>query len=106
MIVANFTQYINLWTALIVLGIFTSAGEVGIYDVASRTATLSALVLISFGGYLLAHDLQPPPAGPDERPGLPLQRRFPLDVHRSFGLLSHHSPARERHYVLLRPRTS
>lgn len=50
MIVANFTQYINLWTALIVLGIFTSAGEVGIYDVASRTATLSALVLISFGG--------------------------------------------------------
>jgi O-antigen/teichoic acid export membrane protein len=50
MIIANFTQYINLWTALIVLGIFTSAGEVGIYDVASRTATLSALVLISFGG--------------------------------------------------------
>lgn len=50
MIIANFTQYINLWTALIVLGIFASAGEVGIYDVASRTATLSALVLISFGG--------------------------------------------------------
>ena len=50
MIIANFTQYINLWTAIVVLGIFTSAGEVGIYDVASRTATLSALVLISFGG--------------------------------------------------------
>lgn len=50
MIIANFTQYINLWTALIVLGVFASAGEVGIYDVASRTATLSALVLISFGG--------------------------------------------------------
>ncbi|MDQ4106154.1 MAG: oligosaccharide flippase family protein, partial [Actinomycetota bacterium] len=50
MIIANFTQYINLWTALIVLGIFTSASEVGIYDVASRTATLSALVLVSFGG--------------------------------------------------------
>ncbi len=50
MIIANFTQYINLWTALIVLGVFASAGEVGIYDVAARTATLSALVLISFGG--------------------------------------------------------
>ena len=50
MIIANFTQYINLWTALIVLGVFVSAGEVGIYDVAARTATLSALVLISFAG--------------------------------------------------------
>ena len=50
MIIANFTQYINLWTALVVLGVFVSAGEVGIYDVAARTATLSALVLISFAG--------------------------------------------------------
>lgn len=50
MIIANFTQYINLWTALIVLGVFVSAGDVGIYDVAARTATLSALVLISFAG--------------------------------------------------------
>jgi O-antigen/teichoic acid export membrane protein len=50
MIIANFTQYINLWTAVLVLGVFTGAREVGIYDVASRTASLSTLVLIAFAG--------------------------------------------------------
>jgi O-antigen/teichoic acid export membrane protein len=50
MIVANFTQYINLWTAVVVLGIFEPAPIVGIYDVAARTATLSTLVLVAFGG--------------------------------------------------------
>ncbi len=50
MIVANLTQYANLWTAVILLGIFEPAPVVGIYDVAARTAGLSTLVLISFGG--------------------------------------------------------
>ncbi|CAN5911130.1 flippase [soil metagenome] len=50
MIIANFTQYINLWTAVLVLGIFAGAREVGIYDAASRTASLSTLVLIAFAG--------------------------------------------------------
>lgn len=50
MITANFTQYINLWTAVAALTIFAGAREVGIYDAAARTATLSALLLIAFGG--------------------------------------------------------
>ncbi|HET7480027.1 MAG TPA: flippase [Rubrobacteraceae bacterium] len=50
MIVANLTQYVNLWTAVIVLGVFEPAPVVGVYDVAARTAGLSMLVLISFGG--------------------------------------------------------
>lgn len=50
MIVANLTQYANLWTAVILLGIFEPAPVVGVYDVAARTAGLSTLVLISFGG--------------------------------------------------------
>lgn len=50
MIVANLTQYVNLWTAVIVLGVFEPAPVVGVYDVAARTAGLSTLVLISFGG--------------------------------------------------------
>ncbi|MGF1470164.1 MAG: flippase [Rubrobacteraceae bacterium] len=50
MIIANFTQYINLWTAVLVLGIFAGVREVGIYDAASRTASLSTLVLIAFAG--------------------------------------------------------
>ena len=50
MIIANFTQYINLWTAVLVLGVFAGAREVGIYDAASRTASLSTLVLIAFAG--------------------------------------------------------
>lgn len=50
MIVANLTQYVNLWTAVILLGVFEPAPVVGVYDVAARTAGLSTLVLISFGG--------------------------------------------------------
>ncbi len=47
---SNFTQRTNTWTAVMVLGIFGSASEVGIYNAASRTAMLSALVLFAFNG--------------------------------------------------------
>ena len=50
MIVANVTQYSNLWTAVVVLGIFEPVPTVGVYSVAARTAALSTLVLIAFGG--------------------------------------------------------
>ena len=50
LIVSNFTQRINSWTALMVLGIFASASAVGIYNAAARTAMLSALVLFAFNG--------------------------------------------------------
>jgi O-antigen/teichoic acid export membrane protein len=50
MIVANLTQQVNSWLALLVLGAFETAREVGIYDVAFRTAALSTLVLFAFGG--------------------------------------------------------
>jgi O-antigen/teichoic acid export membrane protein len=50
MIVANFSQHINAWIALLVLGIFEPIRVVGIFDVASRTAALSTLVLFAFSG--------------------------------------------------------
>jgi O-antigen/teichoic acid export membrane protein len=50
MIVANVTQYSNLWTAVVVLGIFEPVPTVGVYSAAARTAALSSLVLISFAG--------------------------------------------------------
>ena len=50
MIVANVTQYSNLWTAVVVLGIFEPVPTVGVYSAAARTAALSTLVLIAFGG--------------------------------------------------------
>ena len=50
MVVANLTQQINSWVALLVIGAFETAREVGIYDVAFRTAALSTLVLFAFGG--------------------------------------------------------
>jgi len=50
MIVANVTQYSNLWTAVVVLGIFEPVPTVGVYSAAARTAALSMLVLIAFGG--------------------------------------------------------
>ena len=50
MIVANFTQYINSWTAVTVLGVFATAETVGVYHAANRTAALSALVLFAFTG--------------------------------------------------------
>jgi O-antigen/teichoic acid export membrane protein len=50
MIVATFTSYINPWVAVTVLGIFSSAEAVGIYNAAARTASLSTLVLFAFTG--------------------------------------------------------
>src|SRR5919112_2686088 len=50
MIVANVTQYSNLWTAVVVLGIFEPVPTVGVYSAAARTAALSSLILISFAG--------------------------------------------------------
>jgi O-antigen/teichoic acid export membrane protein len=50
MIVANVTQYSNLWTAVVVLGLFEPVHTVGVYSAAARTAALSTLVLIAFGG--------------------------------------------------------
>ena len=50
MIVANLTQQVNSWLALLVIGAFENAREVGIYDVAFRTAALSTLVLFAFAG--------------------------------------------------------
>jgi O-antigen/teichoic acid export membrane protein len=49
MIMANVAQYSNLWTAVVVLGVFEPVLTVGVYS-AARTAALSSLVLISFGG--------------------------------------------------------
>jgi O-antigen/teichoic acid export membrane protein len=46
---ASATQNIVGWLALLVLGAFEAASEVGVYSVAYRTAALSALVLIAFG---------------------------------------------------------
>lgn len=48
LILSNFTQRINSWTAVMVLGIFSTASAVGIYNTAARTAMLSALVLFAF----------------------------------------------------------
>ena len=50
MIVANVTQYSNLWSAVVVLGVFEPVPTVGVYSAAARTAALSTLVLIAFGG--------------------------------------------------------
>ena len=50
MMVAKVTGYANSWAMVWVLGIFAPAREVGIYNAASRTAALSGLVLLAFGG--------------------------------------------------------
>jgi O-antigen/teichoic acid export membrane protein len=50
LIVANFTQHINSWTATAVLMIFSTQSAAGIYDAAARTANLSTLVLFAFTG--------------------------------------------------------
>lgn len=50
MIVANVTQYVYTWIAVGILGVFATAGTVGIYHVASRTAELSSMVLVAFAG--------------------------------------------------------
>lgn len=50
MVVANVMPYVGNWTALTVLGIFSTSSDVGIFNAASRTGTLSALVLFAFSG--------------------------------------------------------
>jgi O-antigen/teichoic acid export membrane protein len=50
MVVASLTQQVNSWLALLVIGAFETAREVGIFDVAFRTAALSTLVLFAFAG--------------------------------------------------------
>jgi O-antigen/teichoic acid export membrane protein len=50
MIVTSFTQQINSWLALLVLGVFVPIGEVGIFNVGFRTAALSTLVLFALSG--------------------------------------------------------
>ena len=50
MVVANLTQQVNSWLALLVIGAFGTAREVGIFDVGFRTAALSTLVLFAFAG--------------------------------------------------------
>jgi O-antigen/teichoic acid export membrane protein len=50
MIVTSFSQQINSWLALLVLGAFETVRAVGIYNVAFRTAALSTLVLFAFSG--------------------------------------------------------
>ena len=50
MVVAGLTQQVNSWLALLVIGAFETAREVGIFDVAFRTAALSTLVLFAFAG--------------------------------------------------------
>lgn len=49
MVIANFGQNMNSWIVVAVLGAFAAAGSLGIFNVAVRTATLSALVLGAFG---------------------------------------------------------
>ncbi len=46
----SFTQRINSWTSVLVLGIFTTASVVGIYNAAARLAELSVLMLFAFNG--------------------------------------------------------
>ncbi|MCA1730159.1 MAG: flippase [Actinobacteria bacterium] len=50
MIVTSFTQQINSWLAVLVLGVFAPVREVGIYNVGFRTAALSTLVLFALSG--------------------------------------------------------
>lgn len=48
MVVANFTSNIHGWIAVTIIAKFASASAVGIYNAATRTAAISALVLIAF----------------------------------------------------------
>jgi O-antigen/teichoic acid export membrane protein len=48
--VFSFTQRANSWTAVLVLGVFTTTSSVGIFNAAARTATLSSLILFAFNG--------------------------------------------------------
>jgi O-antigen/teichoic acid export membrane protein len=48
MIVANLASMINNWTSTLVVGVFATAGSVGIYNTAARTAVLGSIVLVAF----------------------------------------------------------
>jgi len=48
MVVANFTQHMNSWIVVVVLGALATAESVGIFNASARTAALSALVLSAF----------------------------------------------------------
>ncbi len=50
MVVSNVMPYISTWTAVTVLGALATTTDVGIYNAAARTGTLSALVLFGFSG--------------------------------------------------------
>ncbi len=50
MVVSNVMPYISTWTAVTVLGAMGTTTDVGIYNAAARTGTLSALVLFGFSG--------------------------------------------------------
>jgi O-antigen/teichoic acid export membrane protein len=48
LILANTTQHIYSWAAVMILGVFATASAVGIYNVAARVATFSSIVLSAF----------------------------------------------------------
>ena len=48
MIVANVARKMDTWTSTLVIGVFATAGAVGIYNSAARTAVLGSLVLVAF----------------------------------------------------------
>ncbi len=50
MVIVNVMPYLSTWAAITVLGIFGTTGQVGIYNAAARTGTLSALILFAFSG--------------------------------------------------------
>ena len=50
MMVANLARSVNVWAPVTVLGIFSSASAVGIYNAAARTAVFCSLVLMAFTG--------------------------------------------------------
>ena len=52
MTVFSFTQRANLWVAVLVLGVFATTSDVGVFNAAARTAALAALVLYAFNGIL------------------------------------------------------
>src|ERR687893_265291 len=43
-------QYLNTWSAALILSAFAAAGPVGIFTAAARTATLSTIVRFAFSG--------------------------------------------------------
>jgi len=47
-LLSYFTEHVNVWAATIVLGIFASAEQVGIYNAAARTALIGGIVYQAF----------------------------------------------------------